>query len=112
MLKFFSPMLRTSKIQPFSLGNYLATLLIIENLTIIRVASVQWTWLGSEWHPAQYVATRHASLLSSFLSKNFLYFGVNETIIFQKLVGYLDKITVANLGRQHHRSLNSYVKSS
>jgi hypothetical protein len=33
---------------------------------------------------------RHASLLSSLLLKNSLYFGVNEIIDFQKLVGNLD----------------------
>jgi hypothetical protein len=51
-------------------------------------------------------------LLSRYLLKNSLYFGVNEIIGFQKLVGNLDKITVANLGRQHQRSLDSYFKSS
>ena len=56
---------------------------------------------------------RHASLLSSFLLENSLYFGVNEIISFQKLVGNLDKMTVADLGRQHQRSfLDSYFKSS
>jgi hypothetical protein len=41
-------------------------------------------------------AKRHASLLSIFLFDNSLYFGVNEIISFQKLVGNLDKMTVAN----------------
>ena len=54
----------------------------------------------------------HASLLSNFLLENSLYFGVNETISFKKLVGNLDKMTIANLGKQYHRSLNSYFKSS
>ena len=54
----------------------------------------------------------HASLLSSFLLDNSLHFGVNEIISFQKLVGTLDKMTIANLGRQHQRSLNTYFKSS
>ena len=49
MLKFFSFMLRTSKIHPFSLENYLGTLLIIGNLMMIRFTSVEWTWLGLEW---------------------------------------------------------------
>jgi hypothetical protein len=49
----------------------------------------------------------HASLLSNFLLDNSLHFGVNEIITFQKLVENLNKRTVANLGRQHHRSLNS-----
>ena len=58
-------------------------------------------------------AKRHASLLSSFLLENSLYLnGFNEIISFQKLVGNLDKMTVANLGRQHQRSLDSYFKSS
>jgi hypothetical protein len=57
-------------------------------------------------------AKRHASLLSNFLLDNLLHFGANEMISSQKLVGNLDKITVGNLGRQHHRSLNSYFKSS
>ena len=56
-------------------------------------------------------AKRHASLLSSFLLDNSLHYGVNEIISFQKLVGNLDKMTVANLGRQHQRSFNSYFKS-
>jgi hypothetical protein len=46
-------------------------------------------------------AKRHASLLSSFLLENSLHFSVDEIISFQKLVGNLDKMTVANLGRQH-----------
>jgi hypothetical protein len=57
-------------------------------------------------------AKRHPSLLSNFLLDNSLHFDVNEIISFQKLVGNLDKMTVANLGRQHQRSLNSYFKSS
>jgi hypothetical protein len=57
-------------------------------------------------------AKRRASLLSNFLLDNFLHFGVNEIFSFQKLVENLDKMTVANLGRQNQRSLNSYFKSS
>jgi hypothetical protein len=55
---------------------------------------------------------RHASLLSNFLLDNLLHFGVNEIISFQKLIGNFVKMTVANLGRQHQSSLNSYFKSS
>ena len=55
---------------------------------------------------------RHASLLFNFLIDNSLYFGANEIISFQKLVGNLDKMTIANSGRQHQRSLSSYFKSS
>jgi hypothetical protein len=40
-------------------------------------------------------AKRHASLLSNFLLDNSLHFGVNEVISFQKLVGNLDKKTIA-----------------
>jgi hypothetical protein len=54
----------------------------------------------------------HASLLSNFLLDNSLHFGVNEFISSQKLVENLDKMTNANLGRQHKRFLNSYFKSS
>jgi fido (protein-threonine AMPylation protein) len=49
MLKFLSSMLCTSRIHPFSLGNYLRTSVFIEDLMIIRVTSVEWTWLGLEW---------------------------------------------------------------
>ena len=52
MVKILSSMLCTSKIHPFSLGNYLGTSLIIANLMRIRVTSVEWTWLGLEWPPA------------------------------------------------------------
>ena len=58
------------------------------------------------------VAKRHESLLSSFLLEDSLYFGVNEIISFQKLGGIVDKLTIANLGRQQQRSLDSYFKSS
>ena len=57
-------------------------------------------------------AKRHASLSSSFVLKKSLHFGINEIISVQKLIGILDKMTVANLGRQHQRSLNSYFKNS
>ena len=56
MLKFFSSMLCTSKVYPFSLGNYLGTSLITGNFMRIRVTSVEWTWLGLEWPPTQRVA--------------------------------------------------------
>ena len=49
MLKFLSPMLCTSKIHPFSLGNYLGTSLIIGNSLRIKVTSVEWKRLGLEW---------------------------------------------------------------
>ena len=55
-------------------------------------------------------AKHHASLLFNFLLNNSLHFGVNEIISFQKLVGNLDKMMIANLGRQHQRSLNSHFK--
>ena len=54
----------------------------------------------------------HASYLSNFLLDNSLHIGPNEIIIFQKLARNLNKMTIANLGRHHHRSLNSYFKSS
>ena len=57
-------------------------------------------------------AKHHASLLSSFFLENSIYLGVNEINNIQKLVGNLDKMTIANLGSQHQRSLDSYFKSS
>ena len=49
MLKFLTSMLCTSKIHPFSLGNYLGSSLINWNLMRIRTTSVEWTWLGLKW---------------------------------------------------------------
>ena len=46
-------------------------------------------------------AKHHASLLSNFLVDNSLHFGANEMISFQKLTWSLNKMTIANLGRQH-----------
>ena len=46
-------------------------------------------------------AKHHALVLSNFLLDNSLHFDVNEIISFEKLVGNLDKMTIANLGRQH-----------
>ena len=47
--QILSSMLCTSKLHTFSLGNYLGTSRIIENLMKIKVPSVEWTWLGLEW---------------------------------------------------------------
>ena len=58
-------MLRKSKTHPFSLGNYLETSPIIENLMIIKFTSVKWTWLGLEWPHAQYVALYMGDIVSS-----------------------------------------------
>ena len=57
-------------------------------------------------------AKRHASLLSSFLVENTLYFGVNEIISSHRSVRNSYKMTNANLGMQHQRSMDSYFKSS
>ena len=57
-------------------------------------------------------AKRHASLLLNFLLDNSLCFGVNEIISIQMLIEHSYKITIANLGNQHLRSLNSHFKSS
>ena len=56
-------------------------------------------------------AKRHASLLFTFLLSKSLYSSVDGMTSFQKLVGDLNKMTVANLGTQRHRSLDSYFKS-
>ena len=102
---------------PFSLGNYLGTSFIIGNSMRIMITSVD---VDDVAPPIVKLsdAKCHASLLYSFLLEfsnkfsNSLYFDVNETTSFQKLVGNLDKMTVTNLGRQHQRSLNSYFKNS
>jgi len=52
MLKSLPSMLCTSKLHPFSLGNFTYHW----DLMIIRVTSVEWTWLGLEWPLAFYVA--------------------------------------------------------
>ena len=106
MLKFLSSMLCTSNTHPFSLGNFTCHW----ELTRIRVSSVD---VDDVAPPIAKLsdAKRHASLLSSFLSKNSFYFGVNDIISFQKLVGNFD-MTFANLARRHQRSLDSYFKSS
>ena len=39
--------------------------------------------------------------MSNFLLENSLNLGVHKIISFQKMVGNLDKMAVANLGRQH-----------
>jgi hypothetical protein len=44
---------------------------------------------------------RHVSLLFDFLLDNTWHFNVNEITSFQKLIGNIDKIIAANLGRQH-----------
>ena len=55
MLKLLSSMLCTSETHSFSLGNYLGTSLMIGNLTLIRVTSVEWTWLGLELPPCSFI---------------------------------------------------------
>ena len=45
MLKFILSMLCTSILHLFLLGYYLGSSPIIGNLMIIRVTSVEWTWL-------------------------------------------------------------------
>ena len=52
MLKFLSSMFYTSNVHLFSLENYLGTSLIIGDLILIRVTSVEWTCLGLKWRPA------------------------------------------------------------
>ena len=121
-VKILSSMLGTPKTHPFSLGNYLETSLIIGNLMRFRITSVDFDLnvdldsvdVDDVAPPTVKLsdAKRHASLLFSFFLKNSLYFGVNENISFQKLGGNLDKMTIANLGRQHQTSLDSYFKSS
>ena len=90
---------------------HLGTILVIGNVLIIRVTSVD---VGDVAPPTVKLsdAKCHASLLSRFLLENSLYFGVDEIMSFQKLVGNLEIKTVVKLGRQHQRSLDSYFESS
>ena len=59
MLTLLSSMLCTSKVHPFSLGNYLGTSIVIGNLMSIRVTSVEWAYLGLEWPPASFCCLVH-----------------------------------------------------
>jgi hypothetical protein len=78
----------------------LATSLIIGNLVRIRSTNVDVDVVASFIMKLNDVAL-YLSLLSSFLQENSLYFDVNEIINYQKLVGNLGKMRIANLGRQH-----------
>jgi hypothetical protein len=98
--------LNTSKLVDVALGvNYVQGFDLNIDLHSVNVDDVAPTIRLSD-------AKHHVSLLCNFLLDNSLHFGVNEIISFPKLVGNLDKMTIANLDRQHHRSLNSYFKSS
>jgi hypothetical protein len=54
----------------------------------------------------------HASMLSHFLLDNSLNFSIHDVTNFQKVLGKLDKIGVANLNRQQQGTLDSYFRSS
>ena len=82
----------------------------------IGVTSVEWTWLGLEWHldledvddvapPTVKLsdAKCHTSLLFSFLLENSLYFGVNEICKF-KLVLLMLLYSLANMTSLCHSS--------
>ena len=129
MLKVISSMLFTSKIHAFSHGNYLE-FTYHGNVMRIKVTIDELVDVALGTNSAQDFdlnvdldlvdvddvvapaiklndAKRHPSLLFSFLLKNSLYVGVHEIISFQKLVGNLGKMMIANLGKQHNRSLDS-----
>jgi hypothetical protein len=61
---FIYVMYSSSKLRLFSFENYLGTTLIIGNLMINRVTSVEWKWLGLEWPPVQYVALYIGDIVS------------------------------------------------
>jgi hypothetical protein len=48
----------------------------------------------------------------SFLLNNLINFSVQDVTNFQKVLGKLDKMGVANLNKQQQRTLDSYFKSS
>ena len=106
-------MLCTSKVHPFSLSleNYLGTSLTIGNLTRIRVTSADGHGQGqSSLLPSMLLNVMPLCCLVSY-QRTLLYFGVTKISNFQKLIGNFDKMTVANLGRQHQRPLDFYFKS-
>ena len=86
MLKFHPSMLCTTRIHPFSLGNYSRTSLSIGNLMIIRVASVEWTWLGLEWPLAEYVALYMGGIVSLVHSLAFLQSQIQFPIISNTII--------------------------
>jgi hypothetical protein len=54
----------------------------------------------------------HASMLSHFLLNNLVNFSIQDEPNFQKVLGKLDKMGVANLNKQQQRTSNSYFRSS
>ena len=120
MLKFRSSMLCTSKIHAFF------TRELLGNFMIIRVTSVEWTWLGSEWPlPSIWCLVHGWYNITSILMLNFMHHCclvsyyralyillLMKLLVFKKLVRNLDKMIVASLGRQHQKSLDSHIKSS
>ena len=100
----------TSKIHPFSLGNYLGTSVTFGNLMRIRVTSAERRHGQGQsgLPPRTSLHVMHPRCLD-FLLQNPPCFGVNEIIRFQNLVENLEKMTVANLGRRHERSLETPI---
>ena len=85
-------MLCTSKICPFSLGNYSGTPLIIGNLMIIRVTSVEWRWLGLEWSATPKIFGHlFQEFLSSYLFGVISYYFIPSILL--KLIVYIFKLT-------------------
>jgi hypothetical protein len=51
-------------------------------------------------------------MLSHFLLNNSINFSIQDVTNFQKVLGKLNKMGVANLNKQQQRTLDSYFKSS
>jgi hypothetical protein len=54
----------------------------------------------------------HASMLSHFLLNSSINSRVQDVTTFQKVLGMLDKMDVANLNKQQQGTLDSYFRSS
>ena len=80
----------------------------------VRVASCLVCCLVHGWYSITNILVlnvmHHCCLM--FYKRTLYILVFDEIINFQKLEGNLDKMTIANLGRQQQRSLDSYFKSS
>ena len=85
---------------------------LLGNLMMIRVTSVNWTWLGLKWPLASMLLNvMHHCFLVSY-SRTLYILVLMKLLVFKSLFGKLYKMIIAKLGRQHQRSLDSYFKSS
>ena len=121
MLKFLPFMLCTSRIYPFSLGNYLRTSPIIGNLMLIRVISVEWTWLGHLNQKVNMILDNTSSHIVSYAkvgkSRSFSTLELsNMTLVFlppnvTSVVQPLDQGIITSFKIQYKKTLLQWVLS-